>query len=641
MEGHFFIHPDAAKELSGAQYVDMLNDSERNELYDLAIGAVVDKSTSLVVDIGTGTGLLSIMSAQKGAKKVVACDTSYPLCRVAEQTARTNNFGSVISIFNKKSTELVVDVELPEKASVCVNEIVDSSLLGEYILPTLRHAIENLLTPSFKMVPYSAKIYGRLIQSEELWKFHSLETSKNFFNLKLSSQCSGGSHEPFEVQFDQVSEHITYLTETETLFSFNFTDITTLQPKDSVKMTLTSIGSGKIHAVLLWWDMVLDEQQKHVLSTTPGASQWRNHWKQCIYFIPQPTQIELGATVDLICNRDDFSLWFDVVFPGSTPSTAPSSCVCDLHGLYRRSRIRMINDYKRNKKYETALLNASKRVSERTGKNEISCLLLGDDPFLGLIAASVGIKVTHKENRSFFREIGTKRIVDNNLVDKFEQLSQLGNTQQKFDIFLSEPFYFDHQRKLPWEELAKFLSEKSEINAYLSPDVEVIPQRADIQGMVVRFDKFQKQFDPVKVPNIDLECFNDVLSCVQPITLHSLWMYQFKPCSEIFNVLSFDLTQPYLDFQEFNNEVSIEKGIIHGVPIWIDFLLGDDIVCSNRPKEVQAPTWKKQAIWMLRKETGEADEDRVLHSKGTFDDLDGVIKINFDISKVEDDVTSD
>jgi hypothetical protein len=42
------------------------------------------------------------------------------------------------------------------------SEIVDSSLLGENILPSLRHAAQHLLVDDYKMSPHSARIYGQV-----------------------------------------------------------------------------------------------------------------------------------------------------------------------------------------------------------------------------------------------------------------------------------------------------------------------------------------------------------------------------------------------------------------------------------------------------------------------------------------------
>ena len=71
------------------------------------------------------------------------------------------------------------------------SEIVDSSLLGENIIPSLRHAASELLLPNYKMIPFSAKIYGQVLESELLSRYNSFSTgSVNLGNFFFSRQIS-------------------------------------------------------------------------------------------------------------------------------------------------------------------------------------------------------------------------------------------------------------------------------------------------------------------------------------------------------------------------------------------------------------------------------------------------------------------
>ncbi len=54
-------------------HFNMLNDRQRNEVYDNSIRKAVDANTT-VLDVGTGSGLLSMMAARAGAKKIFACE---------------------------------------------------------------------------------------------------------------------------------------------------------------------------------------------------------------------------------------------------------------------------------------------------------------------------------------------------------------------------------------------------------------------------------------------------------------------------------------------------------------------------------------------------------------------------------------
>lgn len=64
------------------------------------------------------------------------------MAKVAEACLAENAEGANIELHGCNSTELRVGHELPRRAQLLVSEIVDSQLLGEGILPSLRHAME-------------------------------------------------------------------------------------------------------------------------------------------------------------------------------------------------------------------------------------------------------------------------------------------------------------------------------------------------------------------------------------------------------------------------------------------------------------------------------------------------------------------
>ena len=60
----------------------MIADTARNDAYERAIQKTV-RPDDLVFEIGTGSGLLSMMAARAGARQVVTCEVIGPLARIA------------------------------------------------------------------------------------------------------------------------------------------------------------------------------------------------------------------------------------------------------------------------------------------------------------------------------------------------------------------------------------------------------------------------------------------------------------------------------------------------------------------------------------------------------------------------------
>ncbi|TSC94016.1 MAG: protein arginine N-methyltransferase 1 [Parcubacteria group bacterium Licking1014_1] len=70
----------------------MLEDKSRMDAFLNALKELIIPGKSIVLDIGTGTGILAMMAAKFGAKQVFAIE-SYPIINIAREIARDNGLG--------------------------------------------------------------------------------------------------------------------------------------------------------------------------------------------------------------------------------------------------------------------------------------------------------------------------------------------------------------------------------------------------------------------------------------------------------------------------------------------------------------------------------------------------------------------
>ncbi|VDO85367.1 unnamed protein product, partial [Schistosoma curassoni] len=165
------------QEIARSGYGDMLHDSDRNHKYRLAIEHTIKRLKQQypqnpvhVLDIGTGTGLLSMMAVNAGADLVTACESFIPMATCALNILRNNGFSDKINIIPKRSTDLIVGVDMPCKANVLVAELFDTELIGEGALETYRHAAEHLLTLDASLIPCAAQVYLQVRIGSEVVK---------------------------------------------------------------------------------------------------------------------------------------------------------------------------------------------------------------------------------------------------------------------------------------------------------------------------------------------------------------------------------------------------------------------------------------------------------------------------------------
>ncbi|CAE7268780.1 PRMT7 [Symbiodinium natans] len=88
----------------------MLNDSHRNQFYWDALAAVVQGKR--VIDIGSGSGLLSLMAAKLGAESVVAIEASKDMADLARLNAQRNGQEDKIQILHALSSKVQLSEEL-------------------------------------------------------------------------------------------------------------------------------------------------------------------------------------------------------------------------------------------------------------------------------------------------------------------------------------------------------------------------------------------------------------------------------------------------------------------------------------------------------------------------------------------------
>ena len=145
----------------------MLSDNSRVEAFQKAIQSKV-RLGDLVLDIGTGSGLLAMFAAKAGASHVFACEGVPLLAQKAREIIAANGFSECISVLDKWSMDLVVGADLPEKADVLISEIVDHVLIGEGIIPTFEHALAELVKPAARIIPECGRLFLSAFECDEL-----------------------------------------------------------------------------------------------------------------------------------------------------------------------------------------------------------------------------------------------------------------------------------------------------------------------------------------------------------------------------------------------------------------------------------------------------------------------------------------
>lgn len=106
-----------------------------------------------VVEIGCGSGILSIFAVQAGARRVIAIEES-EIAALAEEMFAANGCAGRIELRRANSRDVVLD----EPADVLVHEILGTDPFAENLLPAILDARRRLLRPGGRLVPYRLEV---------------------------------------------------------------------------------------------------------------------------------------------------------------------------------------------------------------------------------------------------------------------------------------------------------------------------------------------------------------------------------------------------------------------------------------------------------------------------------------------------
>ncbi|KAL3894408.1 MAG: hypothetical protein SGPRY_013818 [Prymnesium sp.] len=141
----------------------MLRDSTRMAAYHQAIRAHADELRGKVVlDVGTGTGVLAVWAAQAGARAVYAVEAT-PVASHAQTLVDAHGLGGVVSVLRGTMEEL----ELPEPVDVIISEWMGYFLLRESMVQSVLYARDRWLKPGGVLYPARARLVAQQLEDPE------------------------------------------------------------------------------------------------------------------------------------------------------------------------------------------------------------------------------------------------------------------------------------------------------------------------------------------------------------------------------------------------------------------------------------------------------------------------------------------
>lgn len=241
----------------------------------------------VVLDVGCGTGILSMFAAKAGAAKVIGIDQS-EMGTVARQVVADNGLSDIVTIIKGKVEEL----ELPvDKVDVIISEWMGYCLLYESMLDTVLFARDKWLAPGGNLFPDKCSMFIQGVQdSTKRFDFWDEVYGFNMRAVKEKVTIRDGFVE------DVDSKDI--ITSRELLKAIDIDHVTYEQLDFRANFTLKVETSGTFHGFVSSFDIGFERGCARPEYFTTGCEGTPTHWHQVFFHIDHPFSVSKGDTLE-------------------------------------------------------------------------------------------------------------------------------------------------------------------------------------------------------------------------------------------------------------------------------------------------------------------------------------------------------
>jgi hypothetical protein len=222
------------------------------------------------------------------------------IAETAAEIVKRNGFGERVKVIAKRSTQLAVGVDLPERADLLISEILSDKLLEEGVINSTVHARRQLLKPNGIMIPRAIAAVVRLAGGDFLREATMVDRIDGFdltpFNRFVANSIS------ISMEAGQIE---TYSDDIEV---FRFDLMADHHRPEERQLQMTARRTGTVIGLLQWLRLQLDDtesfENRPTDTVTPSA------WRQVFYPFTRPLEVRQGETVALWAAHDVVSMAF-------------------------------------------------------------------------------------------------------------------------------------------------------------------------------------------------------------------------------------------------------------------------------------------------------------------------------------------
>jgi predicted RNA methylase len=240
----------------------------------------------VVLDIGAGSGILSLFAARAGARFVYSVECT-PIAAVAAEIIRDNGYADRIVLHHTR----LESAEIPEKVDIIVSEWMGYALFFERMLTSVLIGRDKYLKPGGLMVPSHSRLYFAAGESSQ-YRAEMIDYWDSVYGFDFRAMKKHSISEAIvdDCTPDQVITDSVVISEL---------DLHTC-PVDSsfftCPFTLTVLQQKTFDGFVTWFDVFFNDMPaKQTLSTSPTATS--THWKQTWFMLDSAIPVSISDVI--------------------------------------------------------------------------------------------------------------------------------------------------------------------------------------------------------------------------------------------------------------------------------------------------------------------------------------------------------
>ncbi len=267
----------------------MIADTVRTGTFQRAIEAAV-RPGDAVLDVGAGTGILAMMAARAGARRVYAVEPS-GVASLARRLVEENGLTGRVEVIQADAEEAV----LPEKVDVIVAEVWGYIGVDENLLPKLLACRDRWLAPGGRMLPQTVTAWMAPVEDEWLsreigyWRSQPYGLDLSLLGEPLSQTLRVGQH-----HLDRRSQ----LAPEQRMWTI---DARTMPIAESrlpfeAQLRFEAARSGTMTGLAAWFSMELTDG----ITLGNGPCDPPTHWGRELLPLPRAVAVEAGTPIEAV-----------------------------------------------------------------------------------------------------------------------------------------------------------------------------------------------------------------------------------------------------------------------------------------------------------------------------------------------------